>query len=385
MSIRRKSDKASTRGHNRRLILNCLRQEAELSRVDLIEMTGLAASTVTIVVAELQTAGFIVEREKGQSSGGRRPVLLAIDYARHQAIGIKLMHDRIDATLTDLATAPLGGMSVALADHEPDAIADKVAVLCTELLAASQTDPGNLVGIGLALPGFIDAERGVCIDSPRFGWTDVPIASLVSQRTRYPVRIDNDVNAYAIAHQLFGAAMSKTSLVAVVVGVGLGAAIITAGGLHRGWRFRAGEIGFVLDDPGPAALAQSVPSWGQTFSEVGLLSKWSAVAAAHGLSDIDLFEACARQVAPAIELLGEFGRALGWRIATLVEIFDPEAVVLGGETVRFGVPLLGPLLSSYQTATGGGAAEILIDRDNDIWTRGAAALAIQSFFASTDP
>lgn len=382
MNGRQKHDKSTTRGNNRRLILNCLRQAGELSRVDLIEMTGLAGSTVTILVADLQAEGFVVERDKGQSRGGRKPIFLAIDYQGHHAIGIKLMHDRIDATLTDLATAPLAGLSAPLLDREPAAVAQSIATLCRELLQTARLSADRLVGVGLALPGFIDAEAGICILSARLGWKDVPVARMVADRTGLVVKIDNDVNAYAIAHQLFGAAKSKQSVLAVIAGVGVGAALITTGGLHRGWRSRAGEIGFIRDDPGPWARPEEALSWGDRFSESVLESQWIALSESHGVRGMPLAEAASLGIAAATDLLAEFGRALGWRIAAMVGVVDPEVVVLGGEAMRFGRPLTDPLIAAYNAATGSAAAEITVDRDNDIWTRGAAALAIQSFFSS---
>lgn len=378
----RKSDKASTRDHNRRLILNSLRRAGELSRVDLIEMTGLAGSTVTTVVSELRSDGFIIERDKGMSRGGRRPIFIGIDYPQHQAIGIKVMPDRMEATLTDLAIAPIAGLSAPLLDHAPGTVVDQIAGLTNELLRARGTAPDRLVGVGLALPGFIDSDRGICLDSPRLGWREVHIARLISDRIGYPVWIDNDVNAYAIAHQLFGAAMSKQSLLAVVVGTGLGAALITPGGLHRGWRFRAGEIGYIKDPLPPGTPANTARSWGDQFSEAALALQWAERSQSTGLAGVRLEDALAEALAPAVELLAEFGAALGRRIAVLVGLADPEAIVLGGEMLRYGAPLFDSLIAAFRDVTSADAPEILVDRDNDIWARGAAALAVQSFFAT---
>ncbi|MBR2686869.1 MAG: ROK family transcriptional regulator [Aquamicrobium sp.] len=371
-----KGDQSTTRALNRRLVLNCLRRAGGLSRVEIAAMTGLSPAAVTGVTAELINEGMLVEGKGMQSIGGRKPIPLSIDYQQHWSIGFKLMADRVEGTLTDLSTRPIGTCKVPLSSHDPEAVAAAVES-GVAMLQKENANSRKLVGIGVAMPGLIDVNRGICLEFHDFGWTNVPVAELIAARISVPVWVENDVNAFAIAQQLFGYGRTHGSALVLVISAGVGAALIFNGQIHRGARFAAGEIGFVRPDRDGGATSDRL-SWNRRLSESGIIRGWQELR--DGESGDDLLAAVERGDPLASAYLGKIGREIGERLIGMIDLVDPEVVVVGGEAVRFGKALIDPLARAVKENSFGSPPPLEVDWDNNVWLRGASALAIQKFF-----
>lgn len=371
-----KGDQSTTRALNRRLILNCLRREGSLSRVEIAAKTGLSPAAVTGVTAELINEGMLVEGKGMQSTGGRKPIPLNIDYRQRWSIGFKLTHDKVEGTLTDLSTQPIGTCEIPLSSHDPAAVAAAVEDGASMLLREQKSNSGKLVGIGVAMPGLIDVDRGVCLEFHDFGWVNVPIAELIAARTSVPVWVDNDVNAFAIAQQLFGYGRTRGSALVLVISTGVGAALVFNGQIHRGARFAAGEIGFLRSDKDNWATSDRL-SWNRRLSEPGIIRGWQEL---RGPEASDLQEAAANGDPLATIYLGKIGREIGERLVSMIDLVDPAVVIVGGEAVRFGRALVDPLARAVRENSFGTPPPLEVDWGNNVWLRGAPALAIQKFF-----
>ena len=284
-----KGDQSTTRALNRRLILNLLKNEGEMSRVEIAARSSLSPSAVTGVVAELVSEGFVVEGDAGKSSGGRKPIPVRIDYGQRCSIGLKLMPERLDVVLTNLATEPIRRLLIPLADCNPKTVADAAAAAVDALVPDAKERAEKLIGVGLAMPGIIDVVLGVCRVSQRLGWENVPIAELLARRINVPVWIENDVKTFAIAQQLFGHARGRNSALVLIVGTGVGVGLIFNGQIHRGARCAAGEIAFPAS--GLATLEERA-TWHERYSEPALERSWRRFAATlDGNPPADLGEA----------------------------------------------------------------------------------------------
>lgn len=372
--MNQKGDPSGIRKTNRRLLLDILRREGSKSRVELAQATGLSGAAVTAVISELMADGLISEGSQQKSSGGRRPISLEINYENRYSIGVKIMSSSIEAVLTDLATAPLRSIQVDIVAPTPE----NVAAACKRVVAALVPDKRDrrekLVGMGLGLPGFIDSDKGVCIQSHRFQWRSVPIASIVEKAAGVPVWIDNDVNAYAIAQQLFGHGRAKDTIAVFITGTGVGAAFVVDGRVVTGARYAAGEIGFCRD-PGAASSAST---WGERYSEPALCERWSSIN-----PETDLQSASENSDPRAVAFLTAVGEEFGERIANAAAFVDPALVIVSGEGVRFGAYFTDAIRRGFERFYPISAPELVIDWHRDYWARGAAALAIQSFFSRT--
>ena len=379
MDMKLKGDQSTTRALNRRLLLNLLRREGEISRAALSARTGLSPAAVTSVVAELIGEEIIVEGDAAKSSGGRKPIPVRINYASRYSIGLKLMHRRIEATLTDLATAVIRSGSIVFSDDHPTTVADAAAAAVDTLLPDGRERAPRLIGVGLAMPGIIDARKGVCVVSQRLGWENVAIAELLANRVHVPVWVENDVKTFAIAQQLFGHGRQRNSVLVLIVGTGVGAGLVFNGQMYRGARFAAGEIGF--PDHRTVRL-QSRVSWHerlQRASSPGDLGDGGSPGPL-GSPRRPRQGDCRRNTRGDRVRPRNSGQEIGRRLAGMIDLVDPEVVIIGGELVRFGPTLIMPILEAVKAYSFAAPPPVEVDWENNVWSRGASALATQHFF-----
>ncbi len=221
----------------------------------------------------------------------------------------------------------------------------------------------------------------MCRQMQRFGWRDVPIAARLAEILGVPVWVDNDANAYAVSQHLFGHARGAQSVAAVAVGRGIGAGLVVNGRVHRGATGAAGEFGHNFEERGRRCECGRDGCLETYCADPGLMQSWSTLdRSARGRNIEDLAAAASAGDAAAVAVLNDAGLRLGRHVAALVNVFDPEMIVFGGEGVRFGGHLLDPLKRVLDESCYSGAPPIAIDWEGTGWARGAAALAVQHFF-----
>lgn len=213
-----------------------------------------------------------------------------------------------------------------------------------ELREAMRARP-QVIGAGLGVPCTIDRERGVAINAVNLEITDVPIRDLMRERLRIPVFIDNDANCAALAEHRFGAAKGARNAILLTVGTGIGGGIIINRELYRGTTGAAAELGhIVVEENGPPCQG-TCPNRGcvETLASGTALAREGTAAAGRnpesalfralqegGISGRVVTEAALAGDAVAREVVAEAGRHLGVAIASLVNVFDPDVVVVGG-------------------------------------------------------
>lgn len=376
-----KGDSSTTRALNRRLILDQIRRNGPMSRAALVAAVGLSPAAVTFVTAELIAERLLVEGKALLGATGRRPIPLDIDYASKLSIGMKVSIDRIDGVITDLATRVIGEIELPFADHRPETVVAVGADAVGRLLANAGADRDRLIGVGLAVSGQVDAEKGICRQEQRFGWRDVPLAALLAERLDVPVWVDNDANAYAVSQHLFGHGRGKHSIAAVALGRGIGAGLVAEGRLHRGATGGAGEFGHNFEQRGRRCECGRDGCLETWTADIGLLQSWAERdPSAAGRDIADLVAAVAAGEPAAKIVIDDAAERLGRHVANLVNVFDPEMVVFGGEGVRFGRHLIEPIRKLLDEVCYSGAPPVAIDWEGTGWARGAAALAVQHFF-----
>jgi predicted NBD/HSP70 family sugar kinase len=253
-----------------------------------------------------------------------------------------------------------------------DDIIDQIAAIVGELVPDSRDRTSRLIGVGIAIPGFVDVERGRVSSEHRILRADVPIAALVSDRIGVPVWIDNDVNAYTIAHRRFGLARGKDTVLAVVLGKGVGAGLVVHGKIHRGAHNRAGEIGF------SPSIAAHEPgrTIGGDFTVARIEERWLGLGQPFG----SLAEAVAQGDQATRAFLRSQGQQIGLHIALIGQMIDPDAIVIGGESLQYGPDLFEPIGEVLEATLLTPHGAVVFDVANQLWEQGAAVLAIDHFF-----
>ena len=380
------------RAINRSTILNSIKTHGAIPRAEIARLTGLSPATVTGITAELIQDNLVFEKESGDSSGGRPPIMLAINPNGGCVVGIKVMEDHALGALTDLEASLLGKQSYPLTDTSPEGISRSLSELVAELLKMSENPVPNLMGVGVGLAGIVEAGQGLVRQSPFFGWNDVPLREMIQSRVNVPVYVDNDVNTLAFAEKWFGAGRGVDNFLVVTVGRGIGLGIVSNGQFNHGARGGAGEIGHTVIQPGGELCACGKRGCLEMYASEPALLRQAAKAFEQGqLSSLpntpeELIALAASGEKAAQEIFARAGELLGQSIANLVNIFNPQRVLINGEGVRAGNWLFDPMRSAIDEHTMPGLRQdvsILVEPlGDDAWARGAASLVLHELFES---
>ncbi|WP_369188182.1 ROK family protein [Streptomyces sp. R08] len=361
-----------------------------LTRLEVARRTGLSAAAVTKAVRPLMEAGYLAEGadQDAPPALGRPANLVRVDGGRALFIGVKVTGDEIIAVLADLCCRLRVARHVPLTDHDPKAVLASIADLAQELRIEADELGIRVLGLGLAVSGDVDRGEGVVRYSPFLDWRDVPLAELAAMTTGLPVTVDNDVRALTVAEQWFGAGAGLTDFAVVTVGAGIGCGLVVHGQVVAGAHGVAGEIGHVVVDPaGPLCHCGNRGCVEAIAGDAAILTRVREVT---GVQVADAAEALAlahRGDAGAREVYARAGEAIGRGIATVVNLFGPERVIISGEGLAAYDLFAEQIRDSFTAAAFGSAARCDVHTRPlpfDQWARGAAATAIQSFIRAAD-
>ena len=355
----------SLRAHNRRRVIDVLRQRGTASRAEIARDTGLSRSTVSSLVGELQDAGLVVENPartgdgEGAQQQGRPPVLLALDRRAGAVVGLDFGHDDVHVAVADLSRTVLAERVIEIdVDHAGLGALDAAADLVFDALAEADVPRDRVLAAALGLSGPIDHERDLVHRSAILpSWLGIRPGAEMSQRLGVPVFVENDANLGALAEVTMGAATGVDDAIYLMIAAGIGAGIIVGGHVLHGAGGTAGELGHVLADEtgpicrcgnrgcletlvaGPAIVDLLRPTHGPDLTLDGVMA---------------LLRADDPGTRRAIE---DAGRAVGRVLAGLVNVLNPEAIVVGGELAAAGDALLDPVRAAIQRHAIGPAAD----------------------------
>lgn len=369
---------------NRAAILNVIKARGPIARMDIARLTNLSPATVTGLTAALIKDGLILEKQEGDSRGGRRPILLALDASGAYVVGIKLAEDDATLALTDLNAQIVARQTVRLTAPSPQHVCKLLAGAVRELLRAANVDRTRLIGVGVGVAGIVDSESGICRVSPYNGWVDVPFAELLGKQLQFPVYLDNNVNTLTLVERLYGPGQHVDDFLVVTIGRGVGMGIVVNGQIYRGSRGGAGEFGHMVIDPeGPPCTCGNRGCL-ETFVSETWLARRAQMDGMRVNSPERLLEYASGGSRPAQAIIGNGGRVLGQAIASMVNVFNPSLIIISGEGVRFGDHLLGPMREAMQRHIFGPLAkdvEVRVEPlSDDTWARGAASLVLSRIF-----
>lgn len=244
----------------------------------------------------------------------------------------------------------------------PDAVIERIAAAVNDIAESNQVP--NDVPVGLASPGPLDPRTGVVYFSPNLpGWTNIPLAAKLRERTKREVVLSNDANAAALGEVFFGAGKGTRNLLYLGLGTGVGGGIYSEGLLIDGVRGMGGELGHVtVDLNGPRCTCGSVgcieaytSAWALTRDALALVDSGRGDAILRAAGDRDnvgpraLGQAASDGDAATLALLERAGHALGAGMASFVNIFNPEVIAIGGGVSLIGDPLLEPARRALAT------------------------------------
>jgi predicted NBD/HSP70 family sugar kinase len=346
----------SLRDLNRLRIVDTLRTQVTASRADIVTQTGLSRSTVSTLVGDLIDAGVLVEQadpswQSGQQ--GRPPVLLSLNPSAGAAVGVDFDHDKIRVAVSDLSREVLAESVIACdVDHDAIRALDIAADEVRRLLEQAGRPLDAVVGVGMALAGPVDHDRGVLHFSTILpGWLGVDAAAELERRLGVPVRIDNDANLGALAEVTLGAGRQARNAAYIQISSGIGAGLIVDGLPYRGFAGMAGEIGHVVvDESGPICRCGNRGCL-ETFASGPALARLLEASRGETVTIPQVIALAEAGDAGARRAIADAGRTIGKVVAVLCNIFNPEMVVVGGDLGAAGELLVGPLRESLERAS----------------------------------
>ena len=380
--------------HTARL-LRIIREDGPVTRVDLAQRTGFDSATVTKITKALMRKRLITETALGVSTGGRRPKLLEINPDVRTVLGVNVDQDYITVQAMNLAAQPLKTRRVANSDFRHP---DKVLHTTQKMIARMVGEFEHVIGVGVAFPGIVDSQTGVCAYNAYFGWHDVPVKSALSVGISVPVAVENDARAVALGEQWFGAARNVQNVVCMRADIGVGSGVILGGELFTGSHYMAGEVGHAVVAPGgPLCVCgnrgclEAVASVSAIERQVRgrLVDNYPSVLANGDPAKVrfrDICRAAEEGDKLAVHALEEAAEYLAIAIGNAIDHFDPEMVLLSGAAFLGSDYLYQQILRHEPKGSFAHAASnVRIERSRlgeDCEVIGAAALILKDFFAA---
>lgn len=317
---------ARLRRDNTASLVQLVLTSGALSRAEIATRLGLSQGTVSKIVAPLVAAGLLSEQQPQAPGGGRPRVPVDVEPLARFAIGLHFGMARTTAGLVDLR----GGVRATLVRSRRAASVAKLAAQAAELVneLRAHAPAGSVLGVGATTGGWVDAESGTVLENEALGWRDAPLRDVLGTRLDLPVFVESSVRAQAAAELWFGCAQQARSTVQLFVGNVIDAAVTVDRVVLGGLRSAAGVIAHLRVSDG---AGQSGP-----LAEVATDAAVVRAARADGLIGPDdalpELVALARRKSggPAAALLRRRATQVGQAVGLLVDLLDPELVVLAG-------------------------------------------------------
>jgi predicted NBD/HSP70 family sugar kinase len=320
------------------MVLAKLYFDGPLSRQELLQGTGLSPGTVSNVTAELIEERLVVEAGLVDSDGGRPRTLLRVDPGYAHVIGVDVGETRVKVEVFDFAMNAL-----ATADHPLDSVRPDPATVVEQVLAglsevtAQVAGETRILGVGLGVFGTVEQGAEVTVHAQTVGWDAVPLERLLRAGTELPLFIDNGAKTLGQAEMWFGAGRGARHAVIALVGSGVGAAIVTHGATYRGATSSAGEWGHTTIVYGGRVCRCGARGCLEAYvGAEGVLDRYRQARGGRPAPGDDEESAIAALIRAAdtskvaARVMQDTAGYLGAGIADLINLFNPERIVLGG-------------------------------------------------------
>lgn len=358
--VLRGTNQEQARPYNRRIVLECIRNDGPQTRGDIAERVGLTVQTVSTIVRELEDQGYLLSVRGAPKGRGLPATTLHLNPDGGYAIGLSVTPLGVDAALMNLAGDMLGSAGRACPHPSPGQAFALIEELVAEMRALRPL--GRILGVGFAMPGPFDVQAMSFVGPTTLdGWTGVPIRARLEEVTKLPAFIAADTVAAALGVRLYGEGAAIAQFYYLHLGVGLGGTMMQDGVPQRGAWGNAGEIGHIPAVPGglPCPCGNS-----------GCLERYLSL---DGFSNRPAGQSQADWVQ---EITPIFHSA----IRTIENLFDPQTIVLGGIApaglISALVATTDNLPTSISSRYDRTTPRVTASLGNQSVLRGAAALAV---------
>ncbi|MEP2531312.1 ROK family transcriptional regulator [Shimia sp.] len=372
----------------RRVLLSDIRKAQKIPRIFLAERTGISRATVTTITAELLREGLIEEVTSDSADKdarrGRPKVDLKIRGDAHLIGGAKIANKSISLVLQDFEGKPLADHKVDLSKSvfEPEELARVLAENVEVLAAKVGRTADQISGLGVGIAGIVDAPQGFVHWSPSLSVRNVEFAKVLEHHISIPCFVENDANLVAVAEKSFGLGQDHSDFIVIIIESGVGMGIVIGDEIYRGTRGCGAEFGHTK-----VHLDGALCRCGQRGCLEAYVADYAltreAMSAGGGSDDqpIEALLARASDGDPvAKSIVNRAGRMFAMGLANLVNIFDPELIILAGEQMQFSYFYADEVIHAMRNSIvqiDKAPPEVVIHKWGDLmWARGGAAYAL---------
>ncbi|HET9915169.1 MAG TPA: ROK family transcriptional regulator [Anaerolineales bacterium] len=345
-----KATRQHTKQHNRNLVLQTIFAHESVSRAEVARVTNLTRTTVSEIVSGLLAEGLVEEIGRGESIGGKSPILISVAADSRYLIGLNLAQDKFIGAIVNLRGEIKETVEAPVHDDNGEKALNLVFQLIDKLLKKGIRP---IVGIGIGTPGLVNTREGVVLNAVNLDWQDLPLGQLLETKYNIPVSVLNDSQATAIGEFVYGREHAiDENLIVINVKHGIGAGILINGRLFQGDGGGAGEIGHVVTQDNNELCRCGKRGCLETVSSVRAVLRQ--------LNSDSLDQACeAFEAGDAntVQVVTNAAHYLGVSLANLIGTLNIHKIVLTGEMTRFGSSWLNAVNEAMRNAVLAGMSE----------------------------
>lgn len=315
---------------NKSLVLDKIKYNSPISRASVASQVGLNKGTVSSLVNDLLEEHLIYESGPGESSGGRRPVMLLFNEKAGYSIGIDLGVNYLLGVLTDLNGNIHTEKQITFKNLNYEEIEIKLFETIEYLLKSTPESPHGVIGIGVGVPGIVDKDDNILL-APNLNWRNINLKEVLEERFSLPIIIENEANAGAYGEKNFGAGKDFENVIYVSAGIGIGVGLILNDSLYKGSNGFSGELGHMTIQAGGAKCrCGNEGCWELYASEQALVRQAEKLDIPSDMQDLEglvtLAESGNDEIIALFEQTGDY---LGIGINNIINIFNPQQVIIG--------------------------------------------------------
>jgi len=346
--VRRTGDLKLIQELNRFIVLNTIREDGPISRSEIARNNNISPTTVTSAVKGLIMEGLVTENGTGVSRGGRKPILLRFSPDNHFIIGVSISNSMITIARMNLEAEVREKKTYFIKKLKGQSVIDYLLLLIDQFLNLYIKTKNKCIGISVITQGVVDYANGEISYNPKLKLKNIRLKKLIENKFSIETWVENDTNAYIIAEKSFGSFRDYENILYVTIGEGLGAGIVINGLVNRGSNGAAGEFGHtsiskegIKCECGNVGCLENYVSWPAMYSRVV-----SSIVKGKYTEMIDLADGNMEQISPfyfnkaldnndelAVDVIQEIASYLSTGLINLAHLFNPEIIIIGGETV----------------------------------------------------
>jgi len=319
------------RSINAGLVLRTIEKNSSISRADIGKLIGLTPPTISAIVKDLIERDLVQEIGKGDSSGGKKPILLELNSKAAYIIAVDLGGENgIRVALMDLSyniVKEKFGPKIELLNSQK--LKNALSVILKDFIKEINIPEEKILSICIGVPGIIDLKLKKVTVAPYLNW-EISLEDLALREIGIPIALENDVNLMALGEKTKGIAQKINNFVFVGERTGIGAGIITNGKLYKGANNAAGEVGYLLIDP--KYVPKSTKDYGclEKLSSYKVIVEKAREKMGKNIRVMEVFKMAAEGNSIALKIVKETLKYLAYGIGNISCVLDPELVIIGG-------------------------------------------------------